>query len=247
MIRKLREIKRRLTAETIVSVPVTARHVEQSLIISADDDPARPSERLLDLAVQASSHARSVSMSKVVARMTQPPYYPDVWPGEHYKLLAGLVAVCQPKVVVEIGTSTGMSALAIKQTLPAGARLVTFDITPWDQFSDTCLRAADFTDGSVSQLIGDVSDLSVMRRHEELFQSADIIFADGPKDGLFERVFLERLMELHLSRNPLVVLDDIRLWNMLAIWREIRLPKLDMTSFGHWSGTGFIDWTDRPE
>lgn len=247
MIQKLREIKRRLMADTVAPMPVSARHVENSLIMSVDDDPAKPSERLLDLALQASSRARSVSMSTVVSRISQAPYYPDVWPGEHYKLLAGLVAVCQPKVVIEIGTATGMSALAMKQSLPAGARLVTFDITPWDQFPDTCLRAADFADGSLSQIIGDVSDPSVMHQHEALFQTADIIFADGPKDGVFERVFLERLMELRLSGNPLLVLDDIRLWNMLAIWRGIRLPKLDMTSFGHWSGTGFVDWTARPE
>lgn len=244
MIQKLREIKRRLLADTVAApMPVSARHVEQSLIVSLDDDPAKPSERLLDLALQASSKARSVSMSTVVARMTEPPYYPDVWPGEHYKLLAGLVAVCQPKVVIEIGTATGLSALAMKQSLAVGARLVTFDITPWDQFPDTCLGTADFADGSLSQIIGDVSDPDVMHQHEALFRAADIIFADGPKDAVFERVFLERLMELGLSRNPLLVLDDIRLWNMLAIWRDIRLPKLDVTSFGHWSGTGFVDWT----
>lgn len=36
--------------------------------------------------------------------------------------------------------------------------------------------------------------------------------------------------------------DDIRVWNMLAIWRGIRRPKLDLTSFGHWSGTGLVDY-----
>jgi predicted O-methyltransferase YrrM len=243
MIQKLRAIKQRLMADAAPPMPVRARHVEHSLIASLDDDPAKPSERLLDLALQASSRARSVSMSTVVERMTQPPYYPDVWPGEHYKLLTGLVAVCQPKVVIEIGTATGLSALAMKQSLPVGARVVTFDITPWDQFTDTVLRTADFADGSLSQIIGDVSDSGVMYQHEELFRAADIIFADGPKDGRFERVFLDRLMDLGLSRRPLLVLDDIRLWNMLAIWRDIRLPKLDVTSFGHWSGTGFVDWT----
>ncbi len=36
--------------------------------------------------------------------------------------------------------------------------------------------------------------------------------------------------------------DDIRVWNMLEIWRGIRRPKLDLTSFGHWSGTGLVDY-----
>lgn len=61
-------------------------------------------------------------MASIVARMKRAPYYPDVWPGEHYKLLAGLVLECRPRVVIEIGTATGLSALAMRQHLPAGAR-----------------------------------------------------------------------------------------------------------------------------
>jgi hypothetical protein len=41
--------------------------------------------------------------------------------------------------------------------------------------------------------------------------------------------------------------DDIRLWNMLRTWRTINRPKLDLTSFGHWSGTGLVDWTGTIE
>lgn len=37
-------------------------------------------------------------------------------------------------------------------------------------------------------------------------------------------------------------MDDIRVWTMLKTWREISYPKLDLTSFGHWSGTGIIEF-----
>ena len=84
-----------------------------------------------------------------------------------------------------------------------------------------------------------------MERHKELFKSADMIFVDGPKDGRFEQDFLERLKELRLTQTPLLIFDDIRLWNMLAIWRAVAMPKLDVTSFGHWSGTGFVDWLPK--
>jgi hypothetical protein len=33
------------------------------------------------------------------------------------------------------------------------------------------------------------------------------------------------------------------LWNMLDIWYHLDKPKLDMTSFGHWSGTGLVQWS----
>ncbi len=223
-------------------LPVHARHVEYSAIASADDEPAKPTDRLIDLALRAADRARGISMSHVTERMPDPPYYPEVWPGEHYKLLAGLMEECRPASVVEIGTSTGLSALAIHRALPSGGRLHTFDIIPWREFSDTALRKEDFADGTMVQVIGDVADPATMRLHAELFRSAEIIFIDGPKDGVFERVVMRRLAEVGLPRNPLLVFDDIRVWNMLAIWREIDMPKLDVTSFGHWSGTGFVEW-----
>lgn len=43
-------------------------------------------------------------------------------------------------------------------------------------------------------------------------------------------------------RHAELSLVDIRLWNMPAFWRDVPLPKLDLTSFGHWSGTGVGQW-----
>jgi tetratricopeptide (TPR) repeat protein/predicted O-methyltransferase YrrM len=227
-----------------IALPIHAAHVELSAISSAIDDPGKPSQRLLDVALQAVSHARTASMTNVVQRMSRPPYYADVWPGEHYKLLAGLVTAIQPRVVVEIGTATGLSALAIRSAMPQDCSLTTFDIVPWQHFTETHLRKEDFDDGTLVQEIADLSNPQAIRRHADLLRSADFIFVDGPKDGVFERVLLQRLSELGLPGAPLVMLDDIRVWNMLAIWREIRRPKLDLTSFGHWSGTGLIDWIE---
>ena len=236
-------IKRRIKLGGLFTLPIRARHVVRSAVASLDDEPAKPSERLLDIALSAAAHARSVSMASVVSRMTHPPYYPDVWPGEHYKLLAGLILAVRPRMVIEVGTSTGLSALAMLTALPQNSHLVTFDLIPWKNFEDTCLRDEDFTNSRITQIIGDVCDPKVMSNHEELFQTADILFIDGPKDGVFEYAFLNRLEELQLKSSPLVVFDDIRLLNMLSLWRQIQKPKLDLTSFGHWTGTGLVEWT----
>jgi hypothetical protein len=42
------------------------------------------------------------------------------------------------------------------------------------------------------------------------------------------------------DRSRLVVFDDIKLMEMVQVWRDLPYPKLDATSFGHWSGTGFM-------
>jgi predicted O-methyltransferase YrrM len=225
-----------------VKIPFAARHAEYSVIASADDEPGRPTDYLLQVGLQAANRARNISMACVVARMQQPPFYPDVWPGEHYKLLAGLVEELRPKTVIEIGTYTGFSALAMLASLPQNARLCTFDILPWHSFPDTALKAEDFADARLQQMIGDVADPEIMKRHADLFLAADLIFVDGPKDGIFEKKFLDLLETLELTKQPLLIFDDIRVWNMLAIWRQIQKPKLDLTSFGHWSGTGLVHW-----
>jgi len=41
---------------------------------------------------------------------------------------------------------------------------------------------------------------------------------------------------------PILLFDDIRLWNLLRIWKEICFIKMDMTSFGYLCGTGQGEW-----
>jgi len=223
-------------------MPFIARHGELSMIFSADDEPAQPTSDLIGLALRAVGRAQTTPMRNVSARMKQPPFYPDVWPGEHYRFLAALICELQPKNVVEIGTSTGLSSLAMRQTLPTTSTIHTFDIIPWNDFSETCLCPTDFEEGTFCQIVEDVGDPQVMKKHQGLFQAADFIFVDGPKDGRFEQKVVDHFLTMGLPKKPIVMFDDIRLWNMLAVWRSIPKPKLDVTSFGHWSGTGLVHW-----
>jgi predicted O-methyltransferase YrrM len=223
-------------------VPFLCRHAEYSVLASLDDDPAGPSDRLIDISLRAIDHARHADMSSISKRMAAPPYYPEIWPGEHYKLLAGLVAAQQPRRVVEIGTAQGWSALALRSNLPPGSELVTFDIVPWTEMGNTAFRDSDFEEGNLRQILGDLSNKGFFAQCADQLSSCDLLFVDAPKDGIFELKFLENLSTIQLPPNVLVVFDDIRLWNMLKIWREIKRPKLDLTSFGHWTGTGLVDW-----
>ncbi len=226
----------------LLEPPLTARHAEYSMIVSADDDPGRPSKRLLDLAAKAIGAAAELDLLDVSSRMKEPLHYPDIWPGEHYRLLAALVKIERPQLVVEIGTHQGLSALAMKKFLPSDGEVATFDIVPWKEIGGTCLKDSDFTDGRLTHWIGDLSDPAVFAKHAPRLEQADMIFADAPKDGRFEPLFLANLEKLHFKKPMILILDDIRLWKMLATWRQVVRPKLDLTSFGHWSGTGLIDW-----
>jgi predicted O-methyltransferase YrrM len=229
--------------------PVRARHAEMSVIVSPDDDPGRPSRQLVTLALAAAQNALEVDLSGLKDRSPAAGRYINEYPGEHYRLLAGLVRLLSPRRVVEIGTYTGLSALAMLHELPADGRITTFDLWPWQKSLETrpfaarghepsALRAEDFSDGRLVQALGDLSKPDIFRRHESLLSEADLIFLDGPKDGSFESMFLQLLQPLPRSKPCLLVLDDIRILTMIRGWREIPLAKLDATSLGHWTGTG---------
>ena len=215
-------------------------HAELSAILPPHDSPGAPNERLIDLIPALVARTRRISLSSLSER--NPPHLLHLWPGEHYRLLAALVQELDARNVVEIGTFTGLSSLAMLSHLSPGAQLTTFDIVPWDKIRGTFLRTADFAAGNLKQVICDLKDPANCRLHVSLLQRADLLFIDGPKDGSFEEMLLSNLAAIGLRPHTLLVFDDIRVWNMLGTWMRIRHPKLDITTIGHYSGTGLVDW-----
>jgi hypothetical protein len=99
------------------------------------------------------------------------------------------------------------------------------------------LATGTFTSGDVAT--PNASPAGFERNRASL-ESAELIFVDATNDGSQESRFIEHFDRCQFHETPLIVFDDVGLWNRLAIWRGVRRPKQDMTSFGHWSGTRFI-------
>jgi hypothetical protein len=175
-------------------------------------------------------------------RASKEPHWFDTWPGEHYRLLAALVRTLNPKTVIEIGTFTGMGTLALAQELQPSGTLTTFDLLAWNSFADTWLAPSDFA--GRPRAAGAARHLHA-GRHRAASRAVRVgrpdlcRWAQGRRT---EANILANLGTLNLSRDVVIVFDDIRVVNMIDIWRRIGRPKMDLTSFGHWSGTGLIDW-----
>lgn len=226
-------IWKRKTIQDLLPPPVKVSHGEYSMILSAHDEPSRPNEELLKLSLKAIQAAANVDLSFLQNS------FADIWPGEHYKLLAAFVQILQPEVVIEIGTATGLSALSM---LPFfSGRLVTFDVKDWTSYPNTVLKKSDF--GRLQQIVADLSDPSVFEQHRSLIAQSSFIFIDATHDGALEKILLDLLATISFKTAPLILFDDIRVWTMLKMWRKIRHPKMDLTSFGHWSGTGVVQLT----
>lgn len=222
--------------------PFQARHYKRTFIASPDDEAAHASPALIETALACARKTLEVDVSDICGRVTRRDWDPGLWPGEHYRLLAGLAAHLRPETVVEIGTETGLSALCLLKYLPPHGSLTTFDLVPWQEIDGTYLVPGDFADGRLRQELIDLAVPEAFAQHAALFAQADFIFVDGPKDGRFEPALAARLDTVEFTRPPYVLFDDIRDLNMLRFWRELRKPKLDISSFGHWTGTGLVRW-----
>ena len=173
--------------------------------------------------------------------------YFNIFPGEHYRILAGFIAYEKPKTIIDIGTSSGMSSRIMLDYSTKDSKIVTFDLIKWDNF-DSHLSKNDFKGGRLTQYLEDLSNIQNFRKHLSLIDKADLIFLDAPKDGIFEYSFIKNLSQSKLTKKKrFLILDDIKFFNMVKLWRSIKSPKFDLTSFGHSSGTGLVDISSNIE
>ena len=223
----------------VKSFYLNCRHSKASLIGSLDDDIASQScDHLISLVARSSEFALTNFIdSHLTGSDSQ---FLNVFPGEHYKILSGIIQAIDAKNLIDIGTYTGMSARVMIDFSSTESRIQTYDIVSWNHFNSH-LTPTDF-DNKCTQHLVDLSQTSVFNEHLPYLDNADLIFCDAPKDGLFEEKFLTNLSHASFSSKPrYLMLDDIRFLNMASLWRSIASPKFDLTSFGHWSGTGIVD------
>ena len=226
-------------ASRSVLANTTIRHYLPSLIFSPDD--AVTNDFLINLATAAIGNAWAHLIEGTNDLLADSVYY-NVFPGEHYRLLRAITNILNPQIAVEIGTYTGMGTVAILQGLSKGS-IHTFDVVPWNSFSSH-LKPQYFSDGQVVQHLADVSSRAGFEQHRQILDEAELIFLDAPKDGQFEYRFLPLICGLEKMKRKLLILDDIKFVNMIDLWRSIKSPKLDISSFGHWSGTGLVDLSE---
>ena len=210
-------------------------------VVSSPDPATMSSPALVDLLLSAAGRASTVDLSELASRCdSEYAGYVRQWPGEHYRLLAALVAALRPRRVVEVGTFLGHSALAML----AGSEdveVLTYDVLPWSSFEGSALRAADFAPGRLEQRLGDLSEPAYLATQLDTLRQADLLFVDAPKDGRFEQAFVATALEQLRDRRRIVVFDDIRLLPMVELWRTLPFSRVDATSLGHWSGTGILE------
>lgn len=216
------------------------RHAIESACWSVDDDSAAQSFSDWALVCKAVFFAANTQLD-----IDNP--FANAFPGDHYRLLSGLLSVLDNNSslssIVDIGTHYGTGTRVMLDYAP-NAEVATFDVTAWDKFPTTFLKQSDFKSngGRLTQYLENLQHPDVFSKHKDLLVNADFIMCDGPKDGSFERSFISKLASLDFPSKPrFLLLDDIRFQTEMPLWRQIQSPKADLTSFGHFSGTGLVN------
>ena len=216
------------------------RAIRRTLMWPGQHGDHETNDALVKCVIDAADLARGLKLEKLDDRSERLIH--QVWPGEHYRILAAFIKLLKPKRVVEFGTFQGRSSLSMLATLPEESEIHTFDLIHYEDISDTLLRAEDFKTNKLIQHLDNLAEENALEKHRRLLESTDFLFIDGPKDGTTEPRLIKNLDKIKFENPPIVVFDDIHNYKMLQLWDELPYPKFDMTSFGHWNGTGIVQW-----
>lgn len=120
------------------------------------------------------------------------------------RLLEFLVFLAQPRVVLEIGTYSGYSALSMAAALPAAGRIVTCELDP----ERAAFARRHIDDAGFGDRI-DVREGPALETIGALDGPFDLVFIDADKGGY--RDYYEAVLP-KLSERGLIVVDNV-LWS----------------------------------
>jgi len=145
-----------------------------------------------------------------------------------YRLYAYLSTFFNKTTILDIGTRTGGSALALSYN-PTN-QVISYDLV--EQGASSIKR---------DNITWKIQDL--MKDEALDWDNIPIVMIDvDPHDGSQERVMMDWLREK--SWNGILIHDDIGPdWpDIQLMWNEILEPKIDVTDIAHMSGTGIVNF-----
>lgn len=147
---------------------------------------------------------------------------------EHYRLLSHLSWQFPPgTTLIDIGTSCGFSSLALAHN--PDVKVVTYNIEDHIGTQVCSARHKPNIEHRIQNCLEDI----------DLLLQAPLIMLDTAHEGDFEREVILALRNHNYK--GIVICDDIYLNSaMIQFWNWVPIQKVDITPYGHWSGTGMI-------
>lgn len=160
---------------------------------------------------------------------------------EPYRLLFFLAQQFNNSLFIDLGTSNGASALALSNN--KSNQVMSFDI--FERSETSYLQNKEFERMPRIENIDFIISENFIK-YMDLFLTSPLIYVDIAHDGVWEKILIDKLIKFKYK--GLVIFDDIYEFDeMLKLWNSIELKKIDLTKYGHWSGTGLIDFNSEIE
>lgn len=162
---------------------------------------------------------------------------------QHYRLLAYLSTLFNHSSIIDFGTSSGYSALALSYNLTNRVHSFLPNM-PVNQMIREKENIRFYTEiDPLSEKFLTNPSSSTNQRWEQLIKDSSIIFLDrDPHNGSTEWSFYQYLVSINYS--GFLLCDDIWYFKEMRdrFWYQVpdSFTKLDLTYSGHWSGTGLI-------
>jgi hypothetical protein len=158
---------------------------------------------------------------------------PAHWYGSgvcEYQLYAYLSTFFNNSIILDVGTRTGGSALALSYN--DSNKIISYDLQEQG--------ASNIKKDNIIWKIQDFRDDETLD-----YDKISIIMIDvDPHDGIQEREMFDFLREKKWK--GILLLDDICDWpDIKKLWEEFEDTKLDVTEIGHFSGTGIVSFGSK--
>lgn len=159
---------------------------------------------------------------------------------ESYRLLSYISSLFNQSIIIDLGTSNGASALALSNNLTN--YVVSFDI------QDRTHTIFNQGDNNLPLYKGNIDYIVTnnFTKYLNLLIQSPLIYLDIAHDGIWEKRLIDLLKENNYK--GILIMDDIHDFpELLKIWNEISIPKFDITKYGHYSGFGLVDFSEKIE
>ena len=158
---------------------------------------------------------------------------------QHYMLLAYIASLFNNSTIIEIGTHRGNSSLALSYN--ETNTIHSFDIV------DSVVNNQIKNLKNVQFHLENLFDADVFKKWENTILQSAFIFLDvDPHNGFMEFDFYNYLKDINYQ--GFVICDDIWFFKEMRdnFWYKIPYEqRFDLTSFGHWSGTGVFTFNNE--
>jgi hypothetical protein len=147
---------------------------------------------------------------------------------EHYRLLSYFSWQFPPNTtIIDVGTFLGFSALALSHN--PDVKVISYNIQ--DDIG-TPVYSVKNKENVELRIKNCIDDLNILL-------NSPFIMLDTAHNGDFEQELIQKLIDN--KYRGMVLCDDIHLnYEMIQFWNWVPLKKIDLSKYGHWSGTGLI-------